>query len=330
MKFTHIGIDRCQVSAVALGCAGMTDLYGQRDDQESIATIHAALDAGLNFLDTADMYGPFSNELLIADAVRDRRDQAFIATKFGTLRDASDKQKRGTCGRPDYVKSSCDGSLTRLGIDTIDLYYQHRVDVAVPIEETVGAMKELVEAGKVRYLGLSEASVATLTRAQSVHRIDSLQTEYSIWSRDAEDIGVIDYCRQHNILFVACSPLGRGFLTGQITSFDDLAEDDYRRHSPRFQGDNFQKNLEVLAELQAVAHAHGRTPAQLALAWLMKKEPQMVPLFGTKKVKYLRENLQAFDFTLSEAEMQQIATVAPENAFAGERYTDELMKLLNA
>ncbi|MBA2112880.1 aldo/keto reductase [Bremerella alba] len=330
MKFKHIGEERVPVSTVALGCMGMTDLYGVRDDKESIATIHAALDAGVNFLDTADMYGPHSNEQLIGEAIRTRREDAFIATKFGIVRDPNDPQKRGICGRPDYVRQSCEGSLKRLGIDTIDLYYQHRIDLNVPVEETVGAMKELVTAGKVRFLGLSEASVETIKRAQTVHPIASLQTEYSIWSRDAEDAGVIEHCRTSNILFASCSPLGRGFLTGQVTKFEDLAEDDYRRHSPRFQGENFKKNLEVLDRLREIANQRGMTPAQFALAWLMKKEDHMIPLFGTKKVKYLEENLRSLDFTLTTEDMQQIEEVAPESAFAGTRYTQELMKLVNA
>jgi len=330
MKFKQIGEQRVPVSAVALGCMGMTDLYGVRDDKESIATIHAALDSGVNFLDTADMYGPHTNEVLVGDAIRDRRDDAFVATKFGIVRDPDDPQKRGTCGRPDYVKQCCEGSLKRMGIDAIDLYYQHRVDANVPIEETVGAMKELVSEGKVRFLGLSEASVETIKRAQTVHPIASLQTEYSIWSRDAEDAGVIEFCRANNILFVSCSPLGRGFLTGQVTKFEDLDEDDYRRHSPRFQGENFKKNLEVLDRLREIASDRGMTPAQFALAWLMTKEDHMIPLFGTKKVKYLEENLGSLDFTLTAEDMKQIEEVAPENAFAGTRYTQELMKLVNA
>ncbi|PQO41078.1 aldo/keto reductase [Blastopirellula marina] len=330
MKYKQIGTDGCQVSAVALGCMGMSDLYGVPDDKESIATIHAALDAGMNFLDTADMYGPHTNERLIGEAIADRRDEAFIATKFGIVRDPDDPQKRGICGRPEYVKASCDASLERLGIDTIDLYYQHRIDANVPIEETVGAMKDLVTAGKVRYLGLSEASVATIKRAQAVHPIAAVQTEYSIWSRDAEDAGVIDYCREQNVLFVSYSPLGRGFLTGSVTSFEDLPADDYRRHSPRFQGENFQKNLEVLAKLREIAAKRGMTPAQFALAWIMTKQDHIVPLFGTKKVKYLQENLQSLNFVLTDEEMQQIEEVAPENAFSGKRYTSELMKLTNA
>lgn len=330
MKTKPIGNDGREVSAVALGCMGMSDLYGVRDDKESIATIHAALDAGINFLDTADMYGPHTNERLIAEAIQGRRDEAFLATKFGIVRDPDDPQKRGICGRPEYVKSSCEGSLSRLGVDTIDLYYQHRMDANVPIEETVGAMKELVDQGKVRYLGLSEASVENIQRAQTVHPIAAVQTEYSIWSRDAEDAGVIDYCREQGILFVGYAPLGRGFLTGSVTSFEDLPADDYRRHSPRFQGENFQKNLEVLAKLREIAERRGMSPAQFALAWIMAKQPQIVPLFGTKKVKYLQENLKSLEFELTAEEMQQIDEVAPESAFSGTRYTAELMKLTNA
>ncbi|MCC9608299.1 aldo/keto reductase [Blastopirellula sp. JC732] len=330
MKLKQIGSDGAAVSALALGCMGMSDLYGVRDDKESIATIHAALDAGVNFLDTADMYGPHTNEILIGEAIRDRRDDAFIATKFGIVRDPNDPQKRGICGRPEYVKACCDASLKRLGIDVIDLYYQHRIDATVPVEETIGAMKELVEAGKVRLLGLSEASVETIKRAQSVHPIAAIQSEYSIWSRDVEDVGVVEYCRESGILFVAYSPLGRGFLTGQVTSFDDLPADDYRRHSPRFQGENFQKNLEVLDRLREIAQRREMTPSQFALAWLMTKENHVIPTFGTKKVKYLQENLRALDYTLTQDEMEQIEAVAPQTAFSGTRYTQELMRLVNA
>ncbi|MEW4453427.1 aldo/keto reductase [Bremerella sp. JC817] len=330
MRYKKLGPDGCLVSAAALGCMGMSDLYGVRDDAQSIATIHAALDAGLNFLDTADMYGPHTNEMLIGEAIRDRRESAFIATKFGIVRDPNDPQKRGINGHPDYVRQCCDASLKRLGIDTIDLYYQHRVDQNVPIEDTVGAMKELVEAGKVRYLGLSEASVATIQRAVTVHPISAVQTEFSIWSRDAVDDGVMDACGKLGITFVAYSPLGRGFLTGSLKRFEDLEADDYRRHSPRFQGDNFDKNLEVVRQIEMIASESGFTSAQFALAWVMKQADHVIPVFGTKKVKYLEQNLVALQIDLTDEQLKQIEEVAPQSAFSGTRYVESLMKLVNA
>jgi len=330
MKYLKIGTGGDQVSEVALGCMGMSDLYGDRNDAESIATIHAALDAGINFLDTADMYGPHTNEVFIGEAIRDRRDDAFVATKFGIVRDPDDPQKRGTNGRPEYVHAACDASLQRLGIDTIDLYFQHRVDANVPIEETVGAMKELVEVGKVRNLGLSEASVDTIQRANAIHPIAAVQSEFSLWSRDTEDDGIQDACAELGILFIAYSPLGRGFLTGRLKSFEDFEADDYRRHSPRFQGENFEKNLQVVQKIEEIGNEKGVTPAQLALAWVKARGPHIIPLFGTKKVRYLQENLKSLEIVLTDEDLARIEEVAPPSAFSGGRYVAELMKLVNA
>jgi aryl-alcohol dehydrogenase-like predicted oxidoreductase len=305
---------------------GMSEFYGPRDDAESIATIHAALDAGVTFLDTADAYGPFLNEELVGRAIKDRRGEVVLATKFGIVR-GPDPATRSISGRPEYVRSACDASLKRLGVAAIDLYYQHRVDPATPIEETVGAMAELVRAGKVRYLGLSEAGAETLRRAYAVHPIAALQTEYSLWSRDAED-GILDTCRALGIGFVAYSPLGRGFLTGRFKRFEDLDPDDYRRHSPRFQGDNFQKNLDVVARIEEIAAGKGCTPSQLALAWLLRQGDDIVPIFGTKKRKYLAENLGALSLTLTPDDLRRIAEVAPQGVAAGDRYPAYMMALV--
>jgi aryl-alcohol dehydrogenase-like predicted oxidoreductase len=310
--------NKLEVPALGLGCMGMSEFYGASNEFEAIATIHRALDLGVNFLDTADMYGPFTNEMLVGKAVRDRRDGVVIATKFGNMR-GEDGSFLGVNGSPEYVRKACDASLQRLGVDHIDLYYQHRVDTKTPIEETVGAMAELVRAGKVRYLGLSEAAPATIRRAQAVHPITALQTEYSIFSRDPED-EILPTVRELGIGFVAYSPLGRGFLTGRFRSPDDLAPDDYRRHSPRFAGDNFRKNLDVLERIEELAREKGVTPSQLALAWVLHRGEDIVPIPGTKHVKYLEENVRALEIRLSDEELQRIDAVAPKGVVAGDRY----------
>jgi aryl-alcohol dehydrogenase-like predicted oxidoreductase len=293
-----------------------------------VATIHAALDAGVTLLDTADMYGPFKNEELVGRAIRGRREGVVLATKFGIVRDPNDPSIRGISGKPEYVRSACEASLRRLGVDTIDLYYQHRVDADTPIEDTVAAMAELVRQGKVRYLGLSEAGAQTLRRASAVHPVAALQSEYSLWSRDVEE-GVLPACRELGIGFVAYSPLGRGFLTGQIKRFEDLAPDDYRRSSPRFQGPNFAKNLELVGRVQALAREKGCTASQLALAWVLAKGNDFIALFGTKRRTYLAENLGAADVTLTAEDLRQIDEVAPKGAAAGERYPAAMMGMVN-
>ena len=308
------------VSALGLGCMGMSEFYGDTNDDESLAVISHALGAGCTFLDTADIYGPFTNEVLVGRAIAGRRHQVVVATKFGNERNP-DGSRVGINGKPEYVRSACDASLRRLGVDHIDLYYQHRVDKTVPIEDTVGAMKELVEAGKVLYLGLSEASPSTIRRAHAVHPITALQTEYSLWSRDAED-EVLPTVRELGIGFVAYSPLGRGFLTGEITNVDDLAPDDFRRHVPRFQGENFQRNLNLVQEVRELAASKGCTPGQLAIAWLLAQGHDIVPIPGTKRMRYLEENLAAVDVQLTDDDLMSIEEVAPRGVSAGERYGD--------
>ena len=320
MQTRTLGSDGLGVSALGLGCMGMSEFYGSADEDEAIATIHRGLELGISFLDTADMYGPFTNEKLVGRAIADRRDKVVLATKFGNER-GEDGSFKGVNGSPEYVRRACDASLERLGVDHIDLYYQHRVDKTVPIEETVGAMKELVEAGKVRHLGLSEASPETIRRAHAIHPITALQTEYSLWTRDPED-AVLPTVRELGIGFVAYSPLGRGFLSGAITAPEDLPEGDFRRNNPRFQGENFQRNLELVDRVREIAAEKGAEPSQLALAWLLARGEDIVPIPGTKRVKYLEENAAAADIELTAEDLERIDEAAPHGATAGDRYPD--------
>ena len=328
MKMRTLGSKGPRVSAIGLGCMGMSEFYGPGDDKESTATIHRALELGVTLLDTADMYGPFKNEELVGKAIKDRRDKVFLATKFGIVRNPSNPTLRGVNGKPEYVRTSCDASLRRLGVDVIDLYYLHRVDPETPIEETVGAMSELVKKGKVRFIGLSEASAKTLRRAYKVYPITALQTEYSLWTRDPEE-DILATCRELGIGFVAYSPLGRGFLTGEIKRIEDLAQDDFRRHSPRFQGENFQRNLDLVKRVEDIASQKGCTPSQLALAWVMAQGEDIVPIPGTKRRKYLEENAAAVDIILTKEELGRINEVVPRGAASGTRYAESAMPLVN-
>jgi aryl-alcohol dehydrogenase-like predicted oxidoreductase len=320
MRQRRLGSQGLEVSEIGLGCMGMSEFYGRADEGEAIATIHRAFELGVTFLDTADMYGPFTNEMLVGRAIAGRRDGVVLATKFGNVRgDAG--ERLGIRGDPEYVRTACEASLRRLGTDHIDLYYQHRVDPGTPIEETVGAMAGLVEAGKVRYLGLSEAAPATIRRAHAVHPISALQTEYSLWSRDPED-EILSTVRELGIGFVAYSPLGRGFLSGQIRSADDLDPDDFRRSNPRFQGENFARNLELVERVREIAAEKGITPAQLALAWVLHQGEDIVPIPGTKRVRYLEENVAAVNVALSKEDLARIEAAFPKGAIVGERYED--------
>lgn len=328
MRKRTLGKD-LEVSAVGLGCMGMSFAYGEADEKESLATIDRALEVGVNFLDTADVYGPHTNEELVGKALKGRRDKFVLATKFGIIFDPSDLGIRGVNGKPEYVRQAVEGSLKRLGIDTIDLYYLHRVDTNTPIEDTVGAMSRLIEEGKIRHIGLSEASAETLRKASAVHPVTALQSEYSLWTRDVEENGVLEACRQLGIGFVPYSPLGRGFLSGEIKKLEDLAEDDWRRTNPRFQGENFDKNLQLVEKVEEIAKGKGVSASQLALAWVLAQGENVVPIPGTKRVKYIEQNAAAVDVELTPKEIRQIDEVFPLDAAAGKRYPEAMMASVN-
>ena len=329
MKTRSLGRSGLTVSALGLGCMSMSEFYGPGDDVESIATIHRAIELGVTFFDTADVYGPFKNEELVGRAMKGKRDKLVIATKFGIVRDPANPKARGVNGKPDYIRKSCEGSLKRLGTDYIDLYYQHRVDPSTPIEETVEGLAELVKEGKIRHIGLSEASAKTIRRAAKVHAITALQTEYSLWSRDPED-EILATCRDLGIGFVAYSPLGRGFLTGQIKRFEDLAPDDFRRGVDRFQGENFHKNVDLVAKVEEIAKQKGCTAPQLALAWVLAQGDDIIPIPGTRRRARLEENLKALDVQLTAADLKQMEETFPRGIAAGQRYSEQMMKLIDA
>jgi aryl-alcohol dehydrogenase-like predicted oxidoreductase len=328
MQFRELGRSGLILPAEGLGCMGMSEFYGPVDDAESIATIHRALELGIDFLDTADVYGPYKNEELVGRALQGKRDQFVLATKFGIVRDPKNPNVRGVNGKPEYVRRSCEASLQRLGVETIDLYYQHRVDPTTPIEETVGAMAQLLQEGKIRHIGLSEASPQTLRRAAKIHSISALQTEYSLWSREPE-YELLSTCRELGIGFVAYSPLGRGFLTGQFKRFEDFPPDDYRRFSPRFQGENFQKNLDLVHKVEEIAKEKGCQPSQLALAWVLAQDDNIIPIPGTKRRKYLEENIAALNIELSPDDLRRLDEIFPTGAAAGDRYPEHMMKIVN-
>jgi len=329
VRTVRLGQQGLAVSVQGLGCMGMSEFYGPGDDVESIATIHRAIELGVIFFDTADVYGPFKNEELVGRAIKGKRDKLVIATKFGIVRDQANPKARGVNGKPDYIRKSCEGSLKRLGTDYIDLYYQHRVDPSTPIEETVEGLAELVKEGKIRHIGLSEASAKTIRRAAKVHAITALQTEYSLWSRDPED-EILATCRDLGIGFVAYSPLGRGFLTGQIKRFEDLAPDDFRRGVDRFQGENFHKNVDLVAKVEEIAKQKGCTAPQLALAWVLAQGDDIIPIPGTRRRARLEENLKALDVQLTAADLKQMEETFPRGIAAGQRYSEQMMKLIDA